>query len=342
MTAAVLAVDGGNSKTDVALVAADGRLLAAVRGPSTSHQEVGLATGTAGLVGLVESAARAAGLDPTARPVAAVGVHTIAGADYRSDVRRLEAALRRTGLSERDIVVNDTIGALWAGSSSGWGIVLICGEGINGAAIAPDGRLVRFDGVGDISGDWGGGHSVGMAGLAAAVRAADGRGPATSLRRIVPAHFGFNRPAALTRALYEGRIAERRTSELSPLVFAAAGDGDAVARSIVDRLADELAVMAIALARRTGMTGLAVETVLAGGVFQATDAAFYERLKGAARAVVPGASFVRLDVPPVAGAALHGLEVVGAGATARARLRTDLAAWRPDDVKNRANDPPRA
>ena len=29
----VLAVDGGNSKTDVALVAGDGRLLAAVRGP---------------------------------------------------------------------------------------------------------------------------------------------------------------------------------------------------------------------------------------------------------------------------------------------------------------------
>ena len=33
---AVLAIDGGNSKTDAALVAADGTLLAAVRGPGTT------------------------------------------------------------------------------------------------------------------------------------------------------------------------------------------------------------------------------------------------------------------------------------------------------------------
>ena len=40
--AAVLAVDVGNAKTDLALVAADGALIAAVRGPIASHQAVGL------------------------------------------------------------------------------------------------------------------------------------------------------------------------------------------------------------------------------------------------------------------------------------------------------------
>ena len=51
--AAILAVDGGNSKTDVALVAADGTLLAALRGPTTSHQQVGLETGADRLASLV-------------------------------------------------------------------------------------------------------------------------------------------------------------------------------------------------------------------------------------------------------------------------------------------------
>ena len=329
MTAAVLAVDGGNSKTDVALVARNGRLLSFVRGPTTSHQAVGLRPGIERLVGQVEDAATRAGLDPAARPIAEVGVHAIAGADYASDVRTLKKALAAAGLTRDVVVVNDTIGALWAGSSAGWGIALICGEGINGAAVAPDGRTVRFDGVGDISGDWGGGHSVGMEGLAAAVRAADGRGPQTSLERLVPAHFGFKRPPALTRALYDKRIPERRTSELSPVVFAAAGDGDAVARSIIDRMADELAVMAIALARRTRMTRLDVEVVLAGGVFQATDAPFYERLHEKVRAVVPGARFVRLDAPPVAGPALEGLDALGArGPEVRQRLLGDLRAER--------------
>ena len=53
MTAAVLAVDGGNSKTDIALVADDGRVLAFVRGPTSSHQAVGLERGMDQLVGLV-------------------------------------------------------------------------------------------------------------------------------------------------------------------------------------------------------------------------------------------------------------------------------------------------
>ena len=335
MRAAVLAVDGGNSKTDVALVARDGRLLAAIRGPSTSHQEVGLEPGMERLDALVDEAARAAGLDSAARPIAALGVHALAGADYPPDIRMLSRVLGAARLADETVVVNDTIGALWAGSSAGWGIALICGEGINGAAIAPDGRQVRFDGVGDISGDWGGGHSVGMAGLAAAVRAADGRGPSTSLRRLVPAHFGLNGPSALTRALYEGRIAERRTSELSPIVFAAAGDGDREARSIVDRLADELVAMANALARRARLTRLPTEVVLAGGVFRATDRAFYERIRAGVESVAPAATLVHLDVSPVAGPALEGLRRLGAGEPARARLRRDLAARSPDAVRTR-------
>ena len=43
MSAAMaLAVDGGNSKTDLALVRADGSVLAAVRGPGSSPQRLGL------------------------------------------------------------------------------------------------------------------------------------------------------------------------------------------------------------------------------------------------------------------------------------------------------------
>lgn len=331
MTASILAVDGGNSKTDVALVAPDGGLLGAVRGPTTSHQAVGLEAGIDRLVGLVQEVARQAGVDPSARPMSTIGVHAIAGADFTADLRMLERALAGARLSKRDVVVNDCIGALWAGASEGWGIALICGQGINGAAIAPDGRAARFDGVGDISGDWGGGTSVGMSGLAAAVRARDGRGPRTSLERLVPAHFGLSRPSAVTRAFYDDRIADARVGELSPVVFGAAGEGDPVARSIVDRLADELATMAVALARRTAMTRRRVEVVLAGGVFSTTDEPFFARIESGIRAVVRDARLVPLDVPPVTGAALHGLDLVsGARSTrhaARERLRNELKAW---------------
>jgi N-acetylglucosamine kinase-like BadF-type ATPase len=334
VTAAVLAVDGGNSKADVALVAADGTLLAAVRGRTTSHQAVGLEEGLRRLTELVETAARQAGLDPTARPIATLGVHALAGADFAADIRMLERGLGETGLTARDVVVNDCIGALWAGATDGYGIALVCGAGINAAAVAPDGRVARFDGIGELSGDWGGGDAVAMAGLGAAVRARDGRGPRTELERTVPAHFGLTRPAALTRAMYDGRIRMDRLGELSPVVFATARGGDPVARAIIDRLADELATMAIALATRLGIKRLPVDVVLAGGVFRADDPAFFERLDARIRPHLSAANLIRLDVPPVAGAAREGLKQLAHGgpeaiAVARDRVRHELRKWRP-------------
>jgi N-acetylglucosamine kinase-like BadF-type ATPase len=286
------------------------------------------------LVELVEGAAQEGGLDPGARPLATIGVHALAGADFPSDVRRLGAGLRSTGLTERDIVVNDCLGALWAGSSDGWGVALICGQGINAAGVTPDGRTARFDGVGPISGDWGGGTAIGMAALGAAVRARDGRGPGTTLERSVPAYFGLSQPRAVTRAMYDGRIPETRVGELSPVVFKAARDGDAVAREIVDRLAIELTTMAAAIARRLGMARREIEIVLAGGVFRTDDEEFLRRLDTESHAVLPAATLVRLDVPPVTGAALEGLDRLGLArgserAAARSRLREAMRAWRP-------------
>jgi N-acetylglucosamine kinase-like BadF-type ATPase len=334
VTAAVLAVDGGNSKTDLVLVGPDGSLLSAVRGPTTSHQAVGLEEGLRRLTELVETAARQAGLDPAARPIARLGVHALAGADFGADVRMLERGLRGTGLTEADEVVNDCIGALWAGATDGYGIALVCGAGINAAAVAPDGRVARFDGIGDLSGDWGGGNAVATAGLGAAVRARDGRGPRTELERTIPAHFGLTRPAALTRAMYDKRISEDRLGELSPVVFATALGGDPVARAIIDRLADELTTMAIALATRLGIKRLPVDVVLAGGVFKTDDEAFFERIDAGVRTELPAANLIRLDVPPVAGAAREGLKRVAKGgpdavAAARDRVRRELREWRP-------------
>ena len=60
--AAVLAIDGGNSKTDVALVAADGALLASARGPGSNAHIIGLDEAMAVIGRLATAAARQAGL----------------------------------------------------------------------------------------------------------------------------------------------------------------------------------------------------------------------------------------------------------------------------------------
>jgi N-acetylglucosamine kinase-like BadF-type ATPase len=327
--APILAVDGGNSKADVVLIGPDGRLLGALRGPTISHQAVGLDEGVSRLTDLV-SAVRA-GSSPRIERAPGLAVYCLAGADYPSDIALLRSALETAVPAADHLVLNDTFAALRAGTTRPWGIVLICGQGINAAAVAPDGRRARFAGVGDISGDWGGGTSVGQAGLGAAVRARDGRGPRTDLERTIPAAVGLGRPEAVTRAFYDGRLDEVRIGDLAPVVFATAAAGDPVARGIVDRLADELAGMAAALARRTGLVRREPEVVLAGGVFKTDDEAFHAGLAERIHAAIPQARIVRLTAPPVLGAALIGLDRVAGGVPlepeAEARLRDAIQSW---------------
>ena len=83
----------------------------------------------------------------------------------------------------------------------GWGVAVVCGAGINCVGVAPDGRHARFPALGWVTGDWGGGHDVGIAAVSAAARSEDGRGPKTTLEEVVPAHFGFTTPSELAEAI---------------------------------------------------------------------------------------------------------------------------------------------
>src|SRR6187397_424667 len=136
MTAVVLAVDGGNSKTDVVIVAENGELLARLRGPTVSHQVIGARAGAERLAELVK---RAAAVKGAGRPK--IGVYCLAGADFPSDIRLIKRELKRVSLADDETVMNDTFAALRAGATKGWGVVLICGQGINAAAIGPTGRI---------------------------------------------------------------------------------------------------------------------------------------------------------------------------------------------------------
>jgi N-acetylglucosamine kinase-like BadF-type ATPase len=322
--AAVLAVDGGNSKVDLALVSQGGELLSLVTGPTISHQQVPMEVAAARLTDLNAQAAQEAGVGARS----SVGVFCVAGADFPADIRALTGAFEGAGVAERVTVQNDAFAALRAGAASGWGVVVVCGAGVNAAGVGPDGRSARLAGIGDLSGDWGGGEGIGREALAAAVRARDRRGPPTDLARLVPERLGVRRPIDVARRIYDGRMSDRRLEELAPLVFEVAGAGDAVARDIVDRLADELAAMAVAIVRQLRLARREVEVVLTGGVFRASDAAFYRRIETAVHAAVPRARITRLRDRPVLGSALLGLDELGLprGGPAERRLRREFRA----------------
>jgi N-acetylglucosamine kinase-like BadF-type ATPase len=323
MTSAVLlAVDGGNSKTDVVLVRGDGTPLAMVRGPLSSPHKIGVDGAMDVLEDLVARAARDAGLGGSG-PIADIGALVLAGADLPEEVIALDAAASARGWARRVAVRNDTYALLRMGAPAGWGVAVVCGAGINCVGVGPDGTHARFPALGRISGDWGGGEDIGLEALWAAARAQDGRGPATVLAQRVPAYFGFDAPDALAAAIHGGAVPRTRLVELVPVVLAAAAE-DAVARALVERLAAEIVALAGVAIDRLGLGGDAVDVVLGGGVIRARDARLEGAIERGLAARAPAARMVIADGAPVIGAALMALDMLGGADGAEERLRREL------------------
>ena len=321
----VLAIDGGNSKTDVALVASDGSLLATARGPGNHDADVAdeWVEMLAGLVAEVQRQAGAHG-HPVARHISAC----VANVDLPEEQDRTAAALLARGWSATAAVVNDTFAVLRAGldgsaaaGGAHWGVGVTCGAGINCVGVDPAGRTTGYLAFGMITGDWGGGSGLGYAALWWAVRAEDGRGPHTALREAVAAHFGVPAVRDVALGIHQGKIGERELLELAPVLLAAARDGDEVARDLVRRQAEEICVMAVVVMRRLGLTTRPTPVVLGGGLMTARDPLLLSEITERFAAVAPQASVTVVAIPPVAGAALLGLDYVGAAPEAERRLR---------------------
>jgi N-acetylglucosamine kinase-like BadF-type ATPase len=319
----VLAIDGGNSKTDVALVGEDGGLLGHARGPLSSPHHLGLDRSVELLQLLVDEARGLAGADGS-HPVTVAEVF-LAGVDFPAEEDALYTALASRDWAAQIEVGNDTLAVLRAGTERGWGVAVVCGAGINCVGVAPDGRRVRFPALGRITGDWGGGYDVGLEALFAAARGEDGRGPQTSLEQAVPRHFGLDLPSTVAEEIHAGRLPQRRMIELAPVVMAEAGR-DEVAAGIVAHLADEIVALARATLIRLRLERVPVEVVLGGGLLRSGDVRLHGAIADGLASVGPAITIRTTSAPPVVGAALHGLDRLGASDDAKERVRFELTA----------------
>ena len=340
----VLAIDGGNIKTDVALVA--GRRSPAVAGPRrrqlASHSRLPSVRRTplrprrqcpcggsgprrtGGVRRCHRIISRPPGATgPTLEPIADIARVLLAGADLPEEVVELQTAFGALGWAPQLVVENDTLALLRTGTDRGWGVAVVCGGGINAVGIAPDGRAARFPALGPITGDWGGGYDVGVAGLGAAARSADGRGPRSTLEEAVPEHFGLSTPLEVARAFHFKEISLEALAQLSPVVYEHA-EVDAAAREILERVADEVAALARAALTRLELRDAGAEVVLGGGLMRAAPPWMIERISELLSATSTSATLVVAQEGPIVGAAILGLDALAASPDAIVRARAEL------------------
>lgn len=301
----VLGVDGGGTKTELALMNERASVLLRKRIGCTNHE---LLRGSyAELCRLLRFAIlellKEAG---AALSQLAYAVFGLAGADTQSQCKQIEEAMKGIGIKQF-LICNDAYLPIKAGCESGAGISSINGTGCTAAGIDRAGRQLQIGGMGELTGDCGGGDYLGRCACAAVYAAIYKRGEATSMTKILlrEAHVLqeevlFN---ALSDALQKNQICMRN---LNRVVFEAANAGDCVALGILQQMGTENGYSVNALLDRLDF-GKEVSIILAGSIWQkGENATAIERLQCTVRDTHPNLSirFSVLQHPPVLGALL--------------------------------------
>lgn len=258
----LIGIDGGGTKTLALLADAEGQILARGSAGTANYHSVGARQACSALDAALADLFEASGLPP--QPVRAL-VLGLAGVDRPEDRAVFEEWARGRQFAGRFLIANDAELVLAAGTPANWGVALICGTGSISYGRDPIGRTARAGGWGYLLGDEGSGFAVGLAALHAVARAADGRGPATTLTGLVLEHWSLAAPAALFHRVYQEDAGPSVIAALAPLVEQAATGGDSVAEAILTEAARELALAIVTVVHRLGLAG-PVPCALAGGM----------------------------------------------------------------------------
>ncbi len=258
----VVGVDGGATRTRCVLADSEGRTLAKLGG-------------RAGLLGagedrqvadrIIEQVTEVALRAGVPLPVDALCAG-LAGAAGRAESQDLvDSRLKAAQVARKVRVVPDQEVAFMDAFGHGDGILIISGTGSVAAGRVGEGPLVRVGGWGALIGDEGSGYRIGLGGLRAAMRAADGRNVPTALTPSLFSALGAESVGQVFQ--WSKTVGKAGVAALAPRVIEEANGGDAAAGSIVQRSVEALVQHVEALAR-TVPFGESPPVALVGGLVE--------------------------------------------------------------------------
>jgi N-acetylglucosamine kinase-like BadF-type ATPase len=306
---AYLGIDGGGTKTDFLLIDERGRVLATHHGGSAYYVETGFDTLQATMAAGIRATLQQAGLAATDLEFTLVGLP--AYGENRAHLPRLDGIVADVLPEGRYRCDNDMVCG-WAGALAGRdGINIVAGTG----SIAYgefETRRARAGGWGEIFSDEGSAHWIAREALTLFSRMSDGRSPRTALYEIIREHFKLGNDLDLCAAVYGPPTLTRSgLAALAPLVARAAREGDAGARQLFAKAAQELAEIVHACRDQLrAPSRLPLPVSYSGGMFRLEDLLrplLANALGGGDRSY----EFVAPRLAPAAGAALYAAKLAG-------------------------------
>jgi N-acetylglucosamine kinase-like BadF-type ATPase len=307
MDQAVLAVDGGNSKTIAIVADVGGGILAAAQAGGSNYQSIGRRAASELLAGLIGEVMGQAGIARVA-----ASCYGLAGADRDKDFAVFREILAPLDPAEKTVLVNDTILALRAATPDGVGVALIGGAGSNCIGMDQAGRVRKASGLGPLAGDRAYAGALVLDAVAAALKGVDGRGPRTALEAKFKAALQIEELEDIIEFEFFDNRRDFHLARLAPLVFAAADEGDAVALAILRDHGAAVAQAVLAVLRGLFRPADAVPLALGGSVLQkGSNPALVDTIRELVAREFPRVNLIKLQAPPVLGAILRALDEIG-------------------------------
>lgn len=289
----------------MALATEDGRVIAFARSGAGNYEVVGYSGMLEALQDGLQQLEDALKVSRTTFAGAGFGV---AGYDWPSDEKPLRSVIERLNLSCRYAMVNDALPPLLATARGAWGVSLVSGTGCNCRGWDQERREGAVTGFGTLAGEGAGASELVHKAMQHVAYEWTKRGPQTELSPAFVRYAQAQDLADLLEGYCKGRYPIGAAA--APLVFAAARQGDAVARQVVRWAGMELGELANAVIRQLAIEALEFDVVLSGSMFGGgplLTAPLWEKVSRLA----PLARKVMMQAPPVAGAVLLGMEQAG-------------------------------
>ena len=307
MSAIVVGVDGGGTRTRAMVADERGTEIVTVEGAASAVRP-GTAEHSADvIVATVRDALAACDMTHVTPKVVCVGV---AGVGRDEEREALWQALVSRELAEDVLVHADAMIALDDAFGDGPGLLVIAGTGSVGYGRGPAGSFARCGGWGPQCGDEGSGAWIGRRALSIVTASHDGREPETALTGAILTAAEVNEVSDLIP--WAAQASPATLATLAPVVLAVALGGDLRANSLVTLAVEELVLHARTLARSLfGDERAAVPLALGGGLLS-KGSLLRKRMVHRLKSAVPGAQLHDDEIVPVRGAVKGALRMLGA------------------------------
>lgn len=292
-----LAVDAGGTKTEF-VIADDERVLARVTGKTLKIMNVGAAEATSRLRHHLDEVAGKAGVPLYLVRRTCMGLAGISGEGVRSWAETVLGEV----LTGELVLTGDEEIALEAAFGQGPGVLAIAGTGSHVIGRCGGGSRFTAGGWGPILGDEGAGHWIGLEGIRAALRAQD-RGVPSSLLREIMAAWGITSLGVLI-AQANGQP-RPDFAVLAEAVARCAAQGDALARSVLERAGEELAAQVsnvLAKMRAAGCAPQDIHRIAFTGSVLGRVASVHNAMSRALKLAYPATVIDEHPVQPIDGA----------------------------------------